>query len=144
MKYCYDQEAEKQTTVLLKTDRSALKFILLTIVTLGIYGIIFYISLSFDIDKIASRHDSKKTPNYLFAYILAFFTVSIILCIWHCHVAERIGDELNRRDINYDFGTSTFWGWGFFGSFIIVGPFIYAFKLCKAMNLLCENYNTKG
>ena len=30
------------------------------------------------------------------------------------------------------------------GSFIFVGPFVYIHKLCKAMNLLSEDYNVKG
>ena len=141
MKYCYDEEVEKQTKVLLKTDRNALKFILLSIVTLGVYSVIFYISLSFDIDKIARRHDGKKTFNYLFACIFALFTFSIVLAIWNYHVAERIGDELKRRNIDFEFGSGTYLGWGYFGSLIIVGPYIYAFKICKAMNLLCEDYN---
>jgi hypothetical protein len=42
------------------------------------------------------------------------------------------------------FGTSSFWGWYFLGSFIFIGPFVYFHKLCTAMNLLCEDYNAKA
>ena len=31
-----------------------------------------------------------------------------------------------------------------FGSFILVGEFVYFHKLCTAMNLLCEDYNAKA
>ena len=63
------------------------------------------------------------------------------MIIWHYQIASRIEQALSERGIAYDFGTSTFWGWYFFGTFILVGPFIYFHKLCTAMNLLCEDYN---
>lgn len=45
---------------------------------------------------------------------------------------------------NYSFGASTFWLWGILGSMIVVGPFIYTYKLLKSMNLLAADYNAKG
>ncbi len=137
----YDETDRYVPAPPLRTDRNGIKFFLLAILTLGIYGCIFFISLSFDINKIASRHDGKKTMNYLFAAILAFFTFSIIMLFWHHSFTVRIRNELKRRKIGYKFGPSTFWLWNCLGSFIIVGPIIYAVKLCKAMNLLCEDYN---
>ena len=49
-----------------------------------------------------------------------------------------------RRGIDYSFGASTFWLWGILGSIIVVGPFIYTYKLLKSMNLLAADYNAKG
>lgn len=55
----------------LKTDRGLVKFILLSLVTLGIYSIVYYSCISSDINIIASRYDGKKTmlsalcPSYL-------------------------------------------------------------------------------
>ena len=74
---------------------------------------------------------------------MSAFTMSIVLLVWHYHVAERVEQALAERKIKYDFGTNDFWGWFFFGSLILVGPFIYYYKLCKAMNLICEDYNQK-
>ncbi len=127
----------------LKEDRSVLLLYLLTIVTCGIYSIIYYISFSFDLDKVASRHDGKKTMNYLFAYLLGIFTFSIVTDIWLYGVTERMENELKRRDINYKFGTSDFWWWGIFGSLILIGPVVYNYKMTKAMNLLCKSYNVE-
>jgi hypothetical protein len=52
-----------------------------------------------------------------------------------------VEEALEKRKIEYDFGTGDFWGWFLFGSFILVGPFVYFHKLYKAMNLLCASYN---
>lgn len=44
----------------LKTNRSLLKYILLSIITFGIYGIVVMSNISSDINTIASRYDGKK------------------------------------------------------------------------------------
>ena len=116
---------------------------LLNILTLGIYSICFFIPFSFDLDKIAPKSDRSKTMNFLFAYIFSLFTFSIVLVVWHYSIARRVEEALAKRNISYDFGTSSFWGWYFFGSLILIGPFVYFHKLCKAMNLLCEDYNER-
>ena len=140
-KYPYDIDEKKYEPPKLKTNRNMWKLIILQILTLGIYGIMFFIPFSYDLDKVSPKRDHTKTMNYLWAYILSIFTFSIVLTVWHYQIAERVEVALNRRSIDYEFTTGTFWGWGFFGSLIIVGPFIYYHKLCRAMNLLCEDYN---
>ncbi len=143
-RYPYDYEEKEYEAPKLKTDRSMWKLMLLSLLTLGIYSILFFIPLSFDIDKAAPKSDRSRTPNFLFAYILSLFTFSIVLDIWHYQIASRVEDALFERKIDYEFGTGDFWGWFIFGSLILVGPFVYFHKLCKAMNLLCEDYNNKA
>ena len=142
-KYTYDNEEVEYKERKLNTNRNIWKLLILRVLTLGIYEIIFFIPFAFDLDKAAPKRDRSKTMNYLFAAIMAFFTMSIVLLVWHYHVAERVEQALSERNIKYDFGTNDFWGWYFFGSLILVGPFIYYYKLCKAMNLICEDYNKK-
>ncbi len=142
-KYPYDYEEKEYKVPKLKTDRRMWKLMLFNVLTLGIYSIFFFIPFSFDLDKIAPKSDRSKTMNFIFAYVLSLFTFSIVLVIWYYQITERVEEALTKRNIAYDFDTSAFWGWYFFGSFIVVGPFIYFHKLCKAMNLLCESYNEK-
>ena len=143
--YQFDYEAQQKEKeykpVNLQTNRKMWKLMLFSILTLGLYGIFFFIPLSFDIDKVAPRRDGERTMNYLFAHILALFTFSIVIDIWHYGIACRIEEALSARKIDYNFSTNDFWLWFIFGSFILVGPFIYFHKLCTAMNLLCESYN---
>lgn len=58
------QEQTQQTSTApvgqLKTNKSLVKFILLSLITFGIYGIVILSSVSNDINIIASRYDGKK------------------------------------------------------------------------------------
>ena len=129
----------------LKTNRSLLKFILLSIITFGIYGLVVMSSVSTDINTIASRYDGKKTMHYCLVYfIFSWLTLGIVPLVWSHKISNRIGAELKRRNIAYQFGAGNFWGWGFFGTLILVGPFIYTHQLLRSMNLLAENYNING
>lgn len=129
----------------LKTNRGLLKTILLSLITFGIYGLVFYSKLSTDINLIASRYDGKKTMHYcLLAFIVGPITLGIGYIVWAHRISARIGNELSRRGISYSFGAGSYWGWNVLGSLIGVGPFVYLYKLCKAMNQLCADYNVKG
>jgi hypothetical protein len=140
-KYDYEYEDKKYVPAKLQTNRNMWKLMILSILTLGLYSFAFFIPLTFDLDKIAPKRYGEKTMNYIFAYLLAYFTFNIVIDIWHYQVAQRVEEALKERDIDYEFGTSDFWRWFFFGSLILVGPFVYFHKLCKAMNLLCQSYN---
>lgn len=129
----------------LKTNRSLLKFILLSIITFGIYGLVVMSAVSTDINTIAGRYDGKKTMHYcLVVFIFSWLTFGIVPLVWSHRISDRIGNELSRRGIDYSFGASTFWLWNILGSLILVGPFVYTHKLLKSMNLLAENYNING
>lgn len=129
----------------LKTNKGLLKFILLSAITFGIYGIVVFSSVSENINQIASKYDGKKTMHYcLLFFLVGPITLGIAHIVWYHKISARIGNELNRRGIAYNFGASSFWLWGVLGSFIVVGPFVYLYKLFKATNLLCENYNING
>ena len=129
----------------LKTNKSMIKIILLSIITLGIYGLVVMSSISSDINVVASRYDGKKTMHFcLLAFIIAPITLGIGAIVWFHKISDRIGTELTRRGIAFKFGAGDFWLWNVLGSIIIVGPFIYLHKLCKAVNLLNADYNAKG
>ena len=127
------------------SKRGLLKYILLNLITFGIYSIVYFSSISTDIHQIAARYDGKKTMHFcLMFFLVGPITAGIGFIVWYHNISARIGNELHRRGIDYSFGAGSFWGWNVLGSFIIVGPFIYLHKLSKAMNLLCADYNAKG
>lgn len=104
--------------VQLPTNRSLLKFILLSIITLGIYGLV--------------------------VLIFSWLTMGIVPLVWAHRFSNRVGSELLRRNLPYQFDAGTFWLWNVLGSLIVVGPFVYTHKLLTAMNMLCTDYNAKG
>jgi len=131
---------------MLKTDRSLLLFILLSMVTFGIYGIIQMSRVSTDINTIASRFDHKNTMHFcLVVFLLGPITFGIFTIIWFHMLSERIGMELKRRDIAYPFDVSAYWLWWWVGSLLFgIGPFVYMYKMFQAMNLLSADYNSRG
>lgn len=131
--------------VKMKTDRSMVLFFVFSLFTLGIYKIYFYCVLGSDVNFICSRRDGKKQMHYLIAtWLLSGITLGIVPLIWHITLSERIGEEAKNRGIQTSFGAVTFWLWDILGILIIVGPFIYMYKLCKVMNQICEDYNKRG
>jgi len=125
----------------LKTNRSILLYILLAGITLGIYPLVLMYRLSKDINTIASPYDEQKTPNYIVAMLLSGLTLGIYSLVWGYKLSVRIGAELQRRNIAYEFGSKDFWLWHVLGTLIGIGPIIYNYKLFEAMNKLSENFN---
>ncbi len=140
-KYPYDEEQLKYKPQTFRTDRKMWKLMLFSFLTLGIYSIFFFSPLAYELEKISPTRGRHKLMSYAAAYVVAYFTFSIVMVFWQHELARRIEEALAERGIVSDFGTNDFWGWYFFGSLTIVGPYIYFHKLCKAMNLLCEDYN---
>ncbi len=139
------QQPYQRPVALLKTNKTLVKFIFLSLITFGIYGLVIMSNVSTDINVVASRYDGKKTMHYcLLFFLIGWLTLGIGIIVWYHKISARMGNELKRRGIAYDFGASTYWLWSVLGSLIIVGPFIYTHKLFKSCNLLCDDYNRKG
>lgn len=128
----------------LPAKRGLGKMIFLGLITLGIYPTVIYSRIITELNIAASRHDGKRTMPYFGMLMLAPLTLGIFTYVWFHKLCARIGEELQRRGIDYKFGPSQFWLWGVLGAFILVGPFIFTHKLMKSMNLLNKNYNEKG
>lgn len=129
----------------LQTNRSLTKYILLGLITLGIYDIVVITKISNDINTIASKYDGRHTMNFCLVFFLfSWLTFGIVPLVWYHRLSSRIGKEQARRTLPVTMTAGTFWGWYFLGSLIIVGPFVYAYKLLHSMNALSEDYNKVG
>ncbi len=125
----------------LRTNRGLLKYILLGIITLGIYPLVAMYHISEEINIVAAK-DGKKTMNFLLlAFIFTPITLGIADLVWFHRICKRMGAEIDRRGISYGFGAGTFWGWNILGALIGIGPLVFIHKFFKAMNLLNESYN---
>lgn len=126
----------------LKGGFSLLKFIFLTPLTLGIYPICAFARMAKTINRVASPHDGKSTMSYwLLFLIIAPLTLGLGFLFWFHRISARTGAELSRRGLPQSFGAGSFWGWHIFGILILIGPLVYRYKLCRAMNALVEDYN---
>ena len=128
-----------------KTNKGLVKFILLSIITFGIYPLVIMTAVGNDINIVASRYDGKKTMHFcLLLFIVAPITLGIGAIVWYHRISNRIGAEVKRRGIAYNFSAADFWLWNVLGSIIVIGPFVYLHKMFKACNLMNADYNVNG
>ena len=74
----------------LKTDRGFWKLFFLSLITLGIYPIVFWSGISNDINVIASRYDGKKTMHYcLLFFVVNPLTLGIGYFVWRAAAWSR-------------------------------------------------------
>lgn len=142
----YQQPYQQYNGPLLTTDRSIWKFILFSIITLGIYPIVVYTKIANEINLVASARDGKKTTHYcLMAFVLAPITCGIYGLYWWHTISNRIGEEARARGSYTTFNAGTFWLWQLVGTFVCgIGPFIFIHKLLETMNEINSSYNRFG
>ena len=138
------EKAVPAPRIQLPVQRGLGKMFFLGLLTAGIYPTVIWSRIVTELNIAASRYDGKRTVSYFGACMLAPVTLSIYAWVWMHKLCNRIGAELERRNIDYSFDASTFWLWGVLGSFILVGPFIFTHKLMKAMNQINEDFNVRG
>lgn len=74
---------------LLNENRSLITYILLTIITCGIYGFYFIYSLAQDIN-VACQGDGERTPGLSTYLILSFITCGFYSLYWEYKLANRL------------------------------------------------------
>ena len=128
----------------MKTNRGFFKYFFLSIITLGIYGIVCLCHVGDDVNVVCKK-DGKKTMNYaLMTFLVTPITLGIAQIVWWHRISKRMGREIERRNISYSFGAGSYWLWNTIGLLLFgLGPIIYMVKFFKAINLLNEDYNKR-
>ena len=102
-------EVSSAPVIKLRTNRGMLKYILLSFITLGIYGIVVMSHISTEINTIASKHDYRNTTHYcLMVFLLSWLTAGIYPLVWWSNISSRIGYELSYRNLPYNLEQVTF------------------------------------
>lgn len=102
----------------LPMKRSLVKMIFLGIITFGIYPMVIWSRLVSEVDLVASRYDGERSMPFFGMLMLSPLTLGIHSLVWTNKLCRRIGAELQRRSIAYNFGTKDFWLWAFLLSLI--------------------------
>lgn len=128
----------------LPTKRSLAKMVFLGILTLGIYPTVIWSRLVGEVNLVASRYDGERSMPFFGMMLLFPLTLGIHTLVWYHKLCRRIGAELQRRGIDHAFGTRDFWIWNVLLCPLLFGPFVFTYRLMKAMNLLNANFNENG
>ena len=133
--------AGPQAFMPLRTDRSLLIFILLSLVTCGIYMYIFLYYMIKDINTACSG-DGDETPGLLLYVLLSLVTCGIYSYIWVYKLGDRLARNCQRYGYTVTENGTTVLLWFLFGALLCgVGPFIGWNILINNTNMVCAGYN---
>lgn len=128
-----------------KEDRSFLMLILLSIVTCGIYGIIFYWNLFQDINVVCrpkENDDSQQSPNYLIAFLLSIITCGIYFYYWYYKQGNRMQRVGHEYGIVIEENGTTYLLWALLGTLLFgIGPLVVMYLIIKNVNRLSVCFN---
>ncbi len=110
-------------------ERSMFSYIILSILTLGIYHIVFWTKLSKDVNALCEG-DGKKTMKYVFCFLLNIITVGIFGFVWKYKLAKRLQENAARYDLKFSES----------GALVVVLAIVFAF-FPVAQFVLVKNFN---
>jgi uncharacterized membrane protein YjgN (DUF898 family) len=120
--------------------RGLASYILLSIITLGIYGFWRIHVLARDMNLMCEG-DGKKTRGFLAFFFFGLITLGIYDLVWLYMVGDRLYDNAQRYNLTFKESGSTVLLWSLLGALILVGPFIAMHIIFKNTNALADEYN---
>ncbi len=118
--------------------RSGILFIFLSIITLSIWTLICLSMVNRDVNKFAKR---KMCP-YWIVWILSLIFLFIPTMIWMATLSRRIEEEALELGITSPrTGFGKFFNWCFFGSLIVIGPWIAYCSTFRTLNAVLKRLN---
>lgn len=125
----------------LQEDRSLLMYILLSIVTCGIYGYYFLYKMAHDVN-IACAGDGDNTTGLIGFIVLSFFTCGIYSWVWYYKIGNRLQANAPRYGMNFQENGTTILMWLIFGTWLCwIGNIIATYILIHNTNAICIAYN---
>lgn len=116
-------------------------YLLLSIITCGIYSIIFWYQYTEDINEIC-RGDGHESPNYIIVILLNIITCGIYGYIWYYSQANRLQASANKYGISIQGDGTIVLLWMILGVLLFgIGPFIAFYILINNMNQVAIAYN---
>lgn len=127
----------------LQTDRGLLVYILLSIVTCGIYGYYFIYKMAHDVN-IACEGDGEQTGGLVAYIVFSFLTCGVYSWYWLYKLGNRLSANAPKYGMTFQENGTTILMWCIFGSLVCgIGPFVAMHILIKNTNAICAAYNRK-
>lgn len=135
--YGYNPYAGEKLT----EDRGLLVYILLTIITCGIYGYYFLYKMAHDVN-IACQGDGENTSGLVAFILLSIVTCGIYSWVWYYKLGNRLAANAPRYGLYFQENGTTVLMWLIFGTLLCcIGPFVAMNILIKNSNKICAAYN---
>ena len=124
----------------LKTNRGLIKWWLFSFLTLGIYTLYFIHAMAKELN-VSCAGDGKKTRGLAFFIFISIITIGIYALVWWVGVCNRMHNRIAAAGEQPKVSGTSWFLWMFFGTFIIVGPFIAMYKVVHGLNKVNALYN---
>lgn len=127
----------------IKDDRSFLKLLLLSIITLGIYEIWYLHHWTKDINTLC-KDDGKNNEGVLLYILFTLVTCGLFPIFWWFKAADRLARAAVRESVAVDISGGKVLGFCILGMFTY-GIFIWyaQYLVMRATNDLATDYNSK-
>lgn len=124
-----------------KADRSLVAYILLTLITCGIYGWYFIYALARDVNAVCAG-DGKSTAGLVKLILLSMITCGFYSFYWYYALGNRLAENAPRYGLQFQENGTTVLLWYLVGSLACgIGPFVAMHIIIKNTNALCGAYN---
>lgn len=122
-------------------NRNLAMYILLSIVTCGIYKYYFLYRLAADVNIICDG-DGKQTAGLLQYILFSIITCGIYSWIWYYSLGNRLSENAPRYGLQFAENGTTVLLWKIFGVLLCaIGPLIAMNIIIKNTNALANAYN---
>ena len=126
---------------MVKNDRSLLIYILLSVITFGIYPLYFLYALARDMNVVCDG-DGNTTPGLLTLILLSLITCGIYSWYWYYKLGNRMAENAPRYNMQFMENGTTILLWMLLGSLVCgIGSFVAMYIIIKNMNSLAGAYN---
>lgn len=122
-------------------DRNFVLYVVLTIITCGIYGLVFLYSMIQDVNTVCDG-DGEHTRGLLGLILLSLVTCGIYSFYWYYCLGNRLANNASRYGMSFQENGTTVLLWLVIGSLLCgLGTWVATYIIIKNCNQLCAAYN---
>lgn len=127
----------------IKADRSLIGWLLLSLVTCGIYSFYFLYCLARDVNTLC-QDDGDYTPGLAEFILLSFVTCGFYAYYWYYKIGNRLQANAPRYDLVFQENGTTVLLWQIFGALLCgLGPIFAMNIIINNTNAMATAYNTR-
>lgn len=124
-----------------RSNRSLVAYIVLGLLTCGIYWWYFIYSIAQDMNKMCAA-DGSKTGGLAAYILLSVITCGIYSYWWQYRIADRLQANAPRYGLHFSESGMTVFLWDILGEFLCgIGPFVAMHIIIKNTNAMASAYN---
>lgn len=127
----------------IKADRSLAAYILLSLVTCGIYGLYFFYRLAKDVNTMCEG-DGETTPGLAAFILLTYVTCGFYAFYWYYKIGNRLSANASRYGLAFQENGTTVLMWCIVGYITCgIGNYVAMYFIIKNANAMATAYNSR-